>query len=218
VKKILIAAGMTCAALSPALAADPYIEIPQELAPAYSWTGGYIGLQAGYGWGQVDRLTIAGFANSYDANGFLVGAHGGFNQQWGSFVLGIEGDIEWSDMNGDDAGVGGTLDVVDIEWMASVRARAGFAINRTLIYATGGVAFADITQSNIDGIPISFSETYTGWTAGAGLEYAFTDNFTGRVEYRYTDFGSQDYLPVGIDPFSDDITMHAVRIGMTYKF
>lgn len=216
-KKLLIAIGLGFAALSPALAADAMVEIPQDLSPSFSWTGGYVGIQAGYGWADVDRSTGA-FDNSYEADGFLVGVHAGYNHQWGSLVLGIEGDIEYSGVSGNDGGVGGTTDAVDIGWMGSLRARAGFAVDRALIYGTGGVAFADIDQNNIFGVPASISKTYTGWTVGVGAEYAFTDNFTGRLEYRYTDFGSERYAPAVLVPFTNDITMHAVRVGLSYKF
>lgn len=216
-RKLLIAIGLGFAGLSPALAADALVDIPQDMSPSFSWTGGYVGLQAGYGWSDVDRDTGT-FANSYDADGFVGGLHAGYNHQWGNFVLGVEGDIEYSDMSGDDGGAGGTIDQVEINWMGSLRARAGFAIDRALIYGTGGVAFADIDQNNVSGVPVSFSDTYVGWTAGAGVEYAFTDNFTGRLEYRYTDFGSETYTPAGLAAFTNDITNHAVRIGLSYKF
>jgi outer membrane immunogenic protein len=217
VKNLPIALGIWVVLVSPAFATDAMVEIPEDVSPTFSWTGGYVGIQVGSGWANVDRTTGT-FGNSYGADGFLGGVHTGYNHQFGSLVLGIEGDIELSGLGGNDGGAGGTMDSVDMDWMGSIRARAGFALGRALIYGTAGVAFADVDQVNRLGIPVSFSDTYTGWTAGAGAEYAFTDSLTGRVEYRYTDFGSKDYAPGRVVAFRNDITMHGARIGLSYKF
>ena len=185
--------------------------------PAFSWTGGYIGLQGGYAWGDVDRDN-GSFQNSYDADGVLGGVHAGYNAQFGSFVLGVEGDFDFTGIDGNDDGVGGTTDAIDVDWMASVRGRAGYALDRLLIYGTAGVAFADIEQTNTGGVPASSSNVRTGWTVGGGVEYAFTDHLTSRIEYRYADFGSQDYAPAGLLPFKQDYKFHTVRAGLSYKF
>lgn len=105
-----------------------------------------------------------------------------------------------------------------MDWMASVRGRAGYALDRLLIYGTAGVAFADIGQANTGGVPESSSDVLAGWTVGAGLEYAFTDRLTSRIEYRYADLGSQDYAPAGLAPFKQDYKFQAIRVGLSYKF
>lgn len=185
----------------------------------YNWTGGYVGVQIGYGWGNIDRQVVpAGFANSYSADGFIGGVHAGYNHMIDRFVLGIEGDFDLTAMHGNDGGAGGTVDAAYFNWMASVRGRVGYAIDRVMIYGTGGVAFASVQNFNVAGVPAKIDETYTGWTVGAGVEYAFTDNLTTRFEYRYTDFGSQGFAPAGLAPFRNDIDVHAVRVGLSYKF
>lgn len=219
-KKLLLASvALAALAAAPAFAADAIVEEPiVDLPVGFSWTGAYIGIQGGYSWGDVDRDTGA-FQNSYDADGFLGGVHVGYNYQFtNNLVVGVEGDMEWAGLDGDDAGVGGTVDETDFNWQGSVRGRLGYAIDRLLVYGTGGVAFASIDHNNAGGVPVSNQETYTGWTAGAGVEYAFTDNLTTRLEYRYADFGSEDFAPAGLAPFSTDITTHTVRVGLSYKF
>src|SRR5215207_7182882 len=107
---------------SAAFAAD--LPMPEEALPIasptmFDWTGAYIGVGGGFGWLDLDRETTAGFANSYDADGFFVGGQVGYNQQWGWFVGGVELDGNWAEIDGDDGGAGGTLDESDIEWLAS---------------------------------------------------------------------------------------------------
>lgn len=209
----LLAGAAFSAAATSAMAADAVY----DFAPVYDWTGAYIGAHVGYGWADVDRSSTA-LANSYNANGFLAGVHFGYNHQIDQFVVGIEGDIEWANLNGDDNGVGGTVDETDFNWTGSIRARLGYAFDRLLVYGTGGIAFAGIDQNNAGGVPASIQKTYTGWTIGAGAEYAFADNLTTRIEYRYSDFGKEDFAPAGLVPFSNDITSHSVRLGISYKF
>ena len=222
--KLLLATGSVIALMTiHAQAADPVAPIapldPVVDESLYNWTGGYVGVQIGYGWGNVDRQVVpAGFANSYSSNGFLAGVHAGYNHMIDRFVLGIEGDFDWTAMDGNDAGAGGTQDAVYFNWMASIRGRLGYAIDRVMIYRTRGAALASVQQMNAAGVPVKIDDTYTGWTVGAGVEYAFTDNLTTRLEYRYTDFGSQGYAPAGLAPFRNDINVHAVRVGLTYKF
>ncbi|MET3662514.1 outer membrane protein [Aquamicrobium ahrensii] len=220
-KKLFLAAALSALTFSAAQAADAVVYEPVSEAPiaaSFDWTGAYIGAHVGYGWADVDRLAITGIANSYDANGFLAGVHIGYNHQIDQFVVGIEGDIEWADLDGDDNGFGGTVDETDFNWTGSVRARLGYAFDRLLVYGTGGIAFASIDQNNIGGVPESIKKTYTGWTVGAGAEYAFTDNLTTRIEYRYSDFGTKYFAPAGLNSFENDITSHSVRLGISYRF
>ncbi len=245
-RKLLLATAAAVLLSTPTLAADLAPMPAEPVAPAYlpfTWTGGYVGVQAGYGWGdESDNQSIA-FpdpdplpGDEFDMDGFLGGVHAGFNWQMGALVLGVEGDVEFSTYEGDtdfdyvtvpDEGFAGTLSM-ESDWQASLRLRAGFAIDRLLIYGTGGVAFADAEQSSTgreydDGGPVgptfsdSDDQTLIGWTAGIGLEYAFTDNFTARVEGRYADFGEEDFnidgqeIEAGFDQW-------AVRVGVSYKF
>ena len=149
------------------------------------------------------------------------GLHAGYNHQIGTFVLGVEGDIEYSGLKG---GYRNPINGIDskIGWQGSLRARAGFAVDRALIYATGGLALADIKHTYINPpVAEGFSKTRVGWTLGAGVEYSFTQNITGRVEYRYTDFGKTRYNSLVAFPgasYRQHSTNHTVRVGLSYLF
>ena len=138
------------------------------------------------------RVTTLPTGN-FDTSGFLVGGTIGGNYQWGQFVLGIEGDGDWTNLNGTTFVTGGTGCGPGCEtksdWLATVRNRAGYAFDRILIYGTGGAAFGNL-QAAAGTLPFS-SSTQTGWTAGGGVEFAFTPNLTAKIEYLYVDLGNQ---------------------------
>ena len=202
-KRILIAAALALAAGGQALAADlpppvappprapaTYVPVP---APVFTWTGIYVGVNGGYAFGD-SNWTIPGFigwtpTGNFSTDGFLVGGTIGGNYQWGQFVLGIEGDGDWTNLNGTTYNNCGRGCTTQSDWLATVRGRAGYACDRVLFYGTGGVAFGDL-QAASGNLPFS-SSTQTGWTAGGGIEFAFTPNLTAKVEYLYVDLGSQ---------------------------
>jgi outer membrane immunogenic protein len=218
-------AGVSAAALflsvAGAQAADLPAVAPQvAIAPMYNWSGFYLGAQIGYAWGNADRVNTLGFANDFDFDGVIGGIHAGYNHQINNWVLGVEGDIEISGADGDDSGVGGSVDTIEAQWLGSIRARVGYAFDRTLVYVTGGIAFAGIDATSNNGVAaISDDNTHVGWTIGAGIERALTDNITARIEYRYTDLGDQDYtLAPAAANANYDLDTHSVRVGVSYKF
>ncbi|MBK1866777.1 outer membrane protein [Aestuariivirga sp. YIM B02566] len=214
---------------------------------AYDWTGPYVGLQAGYAWGEndlsagnvgeiitgevqaLDAATIEGEDGTFDLDGFVGGAHAGYNWQSDSLVLGVEGDIEYADLNdevdilsSDGSGELVGVDEVEINWLGSLRLRAGFAADRALFYATGGLAVggAKLTAKDEDGEEFADdSATKWGWTIGGGVEYALTDELSGRIEYRYTDLGKINVRndEENIDDEAE-LTFHAVRAGLSWHF
>lgn len=212
-----------------ALAADAVVE-EVAVAPVFIWTGGYVGLHAGWAWGQ-ENDDLSEFippteeseqvADEFDVDGFIGGIHAGYNWQSGSFVYGVEGDIDYADINGDADFGGGTGNLsLDSDWQGSLRLRAGYALDTWLLYATGGVAFghAELEASNF-GVTESDDNTHVGWTIGGGVEKAFTPNWIGRLEVRYTDFGSEDYdLGILGDSVEADWNQTAVTVGLSYKF
>jgi outer membrane immunogenic protein len=234
-RKLLLATAAAILLSTPTLAADLAPMPAEPVAPAYlpfTWTGFYVGVHAGYAWGDEDDdlddqfRDVRDDAASFDVDGFFGGAHAGYNVQFGSLVIGVEGDVDFSAADGDNdfSAFGGDITgdlSLEANWQASLRARAGFAIDRALVYATGGVAFANADlefEGDFDG-PFSFSDdqTFTGWTIGLGVEYAFTDNLIGRLEARYTDFGDQDFdLEEGT--VNVDWTQTSVMAGVSYKF
>jgi outer membrane immunogenic protein len=198
------------AAAGPALAADisqdsytPPPDVTYNPEPAFSWTGLYLGGLAGYGWGNVDTDT-----GDFDADGFLGGVYTGYNYQFPSnVVIGIEGDVTYHDQEGSGGGVSANTD-----WNGTLRPRLGYAFDRFMPYITGGLAVGNVEASDATS---SDSGTAVGWTAGAGVETAITDNVTARVEYRYTDLGSD---AISIDSGDVDVSSHAVMVGLGFKF
>ena len=216
----------------PALAADLPVKAP--LAPAlapFSWTGFYIGANAGYGWGDADTRfdplpTAAGFIDLrptiIDARprGPFAGGQLGYNWQAGTLVYGIETDLQWSDIKGQRSvspiinnaglsfGAGSSLTTRErLDWFGTTRLRIGFTpSNQWLIYATGGVAYGELKLfANSDFRPVgtqqypaSVSTTKVGWAAGGGTEWAFTNNWSAKVEYLAFDLGNTTATASGV--------------------
>ena len=190
----------------------------------FSWTGFYFGAQIGYAWADIDARSgpITGYnqSYSYDADGVLGGGHVGYNWQRDRFVFGIEADIEAADISGTGIGTLGYTHQTEIDWLGSVRGRLGVAHDRTLFYATAGWAFGnvEVTKATAPGNPpfASYDDVRHGWTVGGGIEQAFTDRVTARIEYRYTDLGEGDFRSVSVNSIVEsDVTFHAVRAGLT---
>ncbi|MEP9378284.1 outer membrane protein [Aquabacter sp. CN5-332] len=209
--KSVLLAGIALGALvsGPVLAADlarapvAPVKAPVVAPPAFSWTGFYIGANTGYSWGS-GKDAIDGV----DPGGWLAGGQVGYNYQFQNNVLvGLEADIQGGDINGNANGLDSKLD-----YFGTVRARLGYAFDRVLPYVTGGLAYGrnTITEYGIDS-----SNTHVGWAAGAGLEYALTNNWTARAEYLYMDLGSKTYDNIGADA---GITSSTARLGVNYKF
>ncbi|CAN7591694.1 porin family protein [Brucella pseudogrignonensis] len=230
IKSILLASTVILTGAFGAQAADAiqYEEpVPVVAAPVFSWTGGYLGGQIGYGWGK-SRFSNEFTAINVKPDGFLGGLYAGYNFDLGnSFVLGIDGDVTYNNLKDSysetDLGVTDSLES-KLRWSGAVRARAGVAMDRFLPYIAGGVAFGSVknTLSSTDGIDevsVSQSKTLTGWTAGAGVDYAATDNVIVRLEYRYTDYGHKDFdFGVPDAGVRDKFKTNEVRLGVAYKF
>jgi outer membrane immunogenic protein len=233
-RAFLIAATLSLAATSQVLAADlPPAAAPPPRAPAaylpppplFSWTGFYLGINGGYGFGQSSwtNPTLPPTGN-FNTSGFLIGGTLGANYQIGSFVIGLEGDGDWNNANG-SAACSGISCTTQSDWLATVRGRAGFAWDRVLFYGTGGAAFGDV-QAAAGGLPFA-SVTQTGWTAGAGVEWAFLPNWTAKVEYLYVNLGniscpptSCGFAPAGVPNANTSVSFNEniVRAGINYKF
>lgn len=229
-KKILLGT-VALAALgfaAPAVAADlggrapVYAKAPAMAVAVYNWTGFYIGAQIGAAWTKAPNSFGPGVfvpEAAADGSGMKLGGHAGYNFQAGSIVFGIEGDLEWANIKGNDGGVGGDINELKVDWQGSVRGRLGYALNSALIYGTGGWAFAGAKSNVLNAPTESVARTISGWTVGAGVEMMFAPNWTGRIEYRYTDFGNQDFvMPINAYTERFDLTEHAVRVGISYKF
>jgi outer membrane immunogenic protein len=208
-----------------ALAADapPGRYMPPPRAPAYvpffSWSGLYVGVNAGYGFGHsrwtnsVTSVTTGDF----NVSGAVIGGTAGYNMQLGSAVVGVEADLAWSNIKGSTTLLClGTCQTSN-SWLGTARGRIGYAFDRFLPYLTAGAAFGDIKGTTTLG---SFSRTNIGWTAGGGLEYAFVNNWSAKLEYLYVDLGKVRCDDGCIVAPLTDVTLNTgvVRAGVNYKF
>ena len=245
-KKLTLAIACGTIFLSaPALAADlgrlPAKAPVTAVAPSpLFWNGFYVGAQVGYQWGNDHTAEFAtatglptGFNRSFDGNGVVGGLHAGYNFQTGPLVFGVEGDVEGSGAGGGftlpaavaagcmGAAAGNGTDF-DSRWQASLRGRLGYAFGPTLLYVTGGAAFADLNYAYFTpAVRESFRTTEAGWTVGTGLEFAFTPAWSTRLEYRYTDFGRLTNASAVAFPgstFQHDPNFHTIRLGVSYRF
>jgi outer membrane immunogenic protein len=220
--------GSAFAADLPSRSAPPLYMPPPP--PVFSWTGVYIGGQVGYEWGTANSALFptgtspaAGIAfASGQPNGVTGGAHIGYNYQIAQFVFGLEGDVNGSNYRGSQTLGGGTLTTSsDID--GSVRGRLGVAFDRALFYSTGGVAFAPFrNQYALAGLVDDTTTTRVGWTVGGGVEYAITNNWSLRAEYRYTDYGHENDLLTNTTGGALTVGKHEtdnrVQAGFSYKF
>jgi outer membrane immunogenic protein len=206
-KKLVLSAFIALGA-STAQAADIIAaQSPLPIAPSsYAWSGAYLGIQGGGAWASGEFSGL-GISSSEEANGGIFGAFAGYNYQLdNNVVLGIEGDLEY---NWNEQEIFGAQFGTD--WAGSVRGRLGYAFDRALIYATAGWA---TTQGYVDFPGLGKTEeTFNGYTIGAGVDYAFTDNVFGRVEYRYSDYGDSDLGGVNVA-----VDQHALKVGLGIKF
>ncbi len=204
--------GAAAAADLPPRAPTPYYKAP-VYAPAYTWTGFYIGVNGGGGLGRSAWDTTGGF----DLTGGLVGGTVGYNYQIGQAVIGAEGDIDWSAIRGTTTNGCAAGCTTSDSWLSTVRARLGYAADRFMPYVTGGAAFGNISAST-PGLPGN-STTTAGWTVGAGLEMAIAGNWTAKAEYLYVDLGRFN-CGAGCGAAIDNVsfTTNLIRGGINYRF
>lgn len=224
---------------STAYAADLIIEEPAAPvyeAAGYDWTGIYVGAFVGGTAGTVDWTSQyddealgASPEGEFDVDGWLGGVAIGANLQTGIFVLGVEGDIAWADISGEGE-IEGSSSVasLNVDYVGTVRARAGVAFDSVLLYATGGFAYAGgtIGISELDGtLDASADTTFTGYAVGLGAEVAVTDNISIKGEYLYTAltadevvFSTTDYDIDGDLAVNGDLNAHTFKVGVNYSF
>jgi outer membrane immunogenic protein len=229
IRSIFLALLASVAFTQPSAAADlgggprrPVYDAPLRHEPAFSWTGLYIGAHIGYGWSDADwqfALT-PGVSTSHNGSGGLAGGQIGYNIQMRQYVFGVEADLSSAWLEGNTACPAPAFNCGhSVDWLASVRGRAGVTVNgnRTLLYGTAGVAWADVEYKDAGG---GSSETHVGWVAGAGIEHMLTANLSARAEYLYYGFDSVT-APAGAlggGPASLEPSTQTVRFGLNYRF
>lgn len=219
-RRIVIGAALACGVLGQSFAADlpppppapraPAAYVP-TIAPIYNWGGFYLGLNGGFAFANTwwyDPAVWTG-TGPFSMDGWQFGGTLGANYQWGHVVVGVEGDGDWTKQRGT---------VSQSFWLATGRARAGYAFDRILVYGTGGIAVIDRAVSAGGAWP-SVRGTQAGWVVGAGVEWAFLENWTGKFEYFHVEPSAQSCpasscgIPSSV-PLEEDI----VRLGINYKF
>jgi outer membrane immunogenic protein len=195
-------------------AADLPVKAPPAAPPpALLWTGPYIGLDVGGYFHRTESIDqtvglIPGFSGSLTADNVFVGGHVGYNWQWSMFVLGAEADISSpgssSSTRYGPPGFGNpeTL-TTEIKWLSTVRGRAGVTFSNVLLYATGGVAFARISNTRADPTTLGFTlnddSTRTAGVVGGGVEYKFDRNWSARVEGLWMKFPDKTFNTIGFN-------------------
>ncbi|HEY4982925.1 MAG TPA: outer membrane protein [Pseudolabrys sp.] len=224
-KKVLLASvGLIALGVASASAADiprrqaMPARAPVYVTPPYSWTGFYVGINGGGGWGHSDWSNRFGTADA-KLSGGLVGGTLGYNYQVGQAVFGLEGDIDWSNIRGTASN--GLCAGINCEtrnnWLGTARGRLGYAVDRFMPYVTGGAAFGDIKAT-----PAGFGSTTTtktGWTVGGGIEAALAGPWTAKLEYLYVDLGKGSCGAAVCGTATDvNFRTNIVRAGLNYRF
>jgi outer membrane immunogenic protein len=219
-KRSLVAGlGLLALAALPASAADlPRAATPYR-APAYvaqyNWTGFYLGINGGGGWGDSDWN---GFGLGNKPSGGMIGGTAGYNWQapGSPWVFGLEGDIDWTNLK-DSAACGALNCQTKNNWLGTVRGRVGYAWDRFMPYVTGGLAFGDV-EANRTGLAGS-SDTNAGWTIGVGIEGVIAGNWTAKLEYLYADLGDTTCNAASCGVATNvDLNVNILRAGLNYRF
>ena len=195
---------LSCAFLLATAGYSAAADLAPTAQPVFSWSGPYVGAFGGAGWA---TFSPDGF-DDINADGGLAGGFVGINYQMDNVVVGVEADIgrNW---NEEEFGIPATVKTT-VE--GSVRERAGFAFDRALVYGTAGWT---ATKAEADVAGDTVSDTLSGYTVGAGLDYAVTDQVFARGEYRYNDFGTGNF---GGGAADFDLDQNILTIGLGLKF
>jgi outer membrane immunogenic protein len=206
---------------------------PVAYAPTFSWTGVYLGGELG--WIRTDPEYTTGavllgapfvVSSASSKNGLSYGLLAGYNYQTGNLVLGVEGDFQgWTVGKIRYTSITGDFLTAQSKWGGSVRGRIGYAVDHALFYATSGAAFvSNNTSIPTTGITIDGDGTRVGWTVGAGVDYAFTNNWFTGLEYRYSQYQSKSFiypipiLGLGIVGLKQEMSNNQVSARIGYKF
>ena len=200
---------------------------PAAAAPLFTWAGAYVGAHFGHMWGRT-RVDDSGTITETGArtNGFLGGGLAGYNLQSGAFVYGLEGDFSIGRVRGHGISISlpptpiAVPNDYTLNWAGNIRGRLGYAITpTTLPFIAGGVAITDLrfTDNNAKVI-LETGKTRVGWTLGAGVDQAFTNNLVGRIEYVYADYGQVIYDYGGGDYYKLRFKSQTLRAALIWKF
>jgi outer membrane immunogenic protein len=186
----------------------------------------YVGVHGGYGWSRLSAPDDP--ENDFWTRGWLGGVQLGVNYQLNGFVIGAEGDFSLASImasTSSDFGGGPIFGSVRHTYFATAAGRIGYAFGRTLPYVKGGAAWTRYKYSfDAPGVGNAFGTfTRTGWMIGLGVEQAFWDNISAKIEYNYLDFGNRTEIltttgGLGADPADVKLVAHLVKLGLNYRF
>jgi outer membrane immunogenic protein len=251
VKRFIVAVVMLLAGVGGVAAAD--MPVPQGAPvpppiyrPAfYDWSGVYVGVNGGFGFGQAKWIDNFGTTGNFNTNAFLIGPTLGANYQTGPYIVGFEGDIDWTNLSGTSSSAGcvalasaatplpaGSTCTTKQDWLGTARARIGYAFDRIFVFGTAGAAFGN--ERTIVNAP-GFSATNNnippqlGWTVGGGVEYAITEAISAKAEYLFVQLGTSscptsvgciavNLVNAGGTPTSHSLFENLVRAGVNYRF
>jgi outer membrane immunogenic protein len=242
-KKFVISVAMALSLGTPVFAADMAVKAPlPPPVPVFSWTGFYIGANVGGAWSDnrwTDRLFLTNFNNNNNGV-FIGGGQIGGNYQIGQFVIGGEWDFDWAANNNNNSGiiipgVGNIVVTNNNRWITTVAARFGWAIDHWLLYGKAGGGWVGNNNQTITNLTTGVSFTCGtfincgnntgGWLVGAGVEYAFTNNWTVKFEYDYLGLGNRTIVIPATAPFlagdtftSNNRNVQMVKVGVNYLF
>lgn len=259
-KLLVLAVAFAASGAASAAAADlsprAWTKAPAAQEAGFNWGGWYVGGHAGGAWGRSDtssafingtapianQQAVAAASPRLEPDGFTGGGQVGYNHQVDRWLFGVEADASYLGLKQARTAAApfpigistfSTTNSVSTDWLVTLRPRVGYAVDRTLFYATGGLAltemksssgFADTTGQNQTA---GLTKVTAGWTAGAGIEHAFTNNWSAKVEYLYSDFGKQSFSgPIfagqtptaGLIAHDVDLKVSTVRGGLNYHF
>ncbi len=209
-----------------------------QAAPAAGWTGPYVGVNAGYGLGNVtiddQDCNISCSSQSFSPSGFTIGGTAGYNYQMGSAVLGVEGDYNYIDAKHDVVTDWPSHYKVQFKSYGTVRVRAGLAVDRALVYATAGLGIVDrnvlaeqVSGSAAPSYGFVQNKTAVGVAAGVGTEVAISARIRAKLEYLYIGVPADNNIR---DQFNTNCASHThcnygvksdlnvVRVGVNYAF
>ena len=224
VGRLAISASILFIFIGAAQAADIRRPVYKAMAQArplplvYDWSGLYAGINGGAG------FDTSNFANTGDVKvrtrGALIGGTAGYNLQRGKWVLGVEGDLDWSNASGGTP-CGAFFCEAKSNWLGTLRGRAGYAFDRWLPYLTAGLAGGHVETTSTNPALANGSETKFGWAVGLGIEHAFARNWSAKLEYLYVCLGRIDQgsaCTTSTDSSNVSIKQSVVRLGINYKF
>ena len=252
VKRFIVAVVMLLAGVGGVAAADMPVPGPAPAPPPiyrpgfYDWSGVYIGVNAGYSVGLAKWADINGSTGNFNTQGFLAGGTLGANYQTGPYIVGFEGDIDWTNLNGTSSSPGclalsggaglllpaGSTCTTKQDWLGTARARLGYAFDRVFVFGTAGAAFGNerAIVNVAGGISVSNNiPPQLGWTAGGGVEYAFTEAISAKAEYLFVQLGAAscpaaigclppNVVALGGTPTSHALSENLFRAGVNYRF